>query len=135
MKRRDFLAASCAAGLASAATSATAGRSDRCCPQDKEYYELRLYRLESAVKKKALCQFFSSAAVPALNRIGICPVGVFGALEAEEDNHDVYVLLPHRSLASVATATHCLLADEEFLKAGADFLDAPKSNPARRCCF
>lgn len=130
MKRRDFLAASCAAGLASAGTSAAADGSGKRSSQDKEYYELRLYRLESEVKKKALCEFFCSAAVPALNRIGICPVGVFGALEPEEDNHDVYVLLPHKSLASVVTATHCLLADKEFLKAGAEFLDAPKSNPA-----
>ena len=124
MKRRDFLAASCAAGLASAATSVSADRSDKDSQHCKEFYELRLYRLDSEVKKKALCGFFSTAAVPALNRVGVCPVGVFSALEAEEDNHDVYVLLPHKSLASVATATHCLLADGEFLKAGADFLDA-----------
>ncbi len=128
MKRRDFLAASCAAGLTTVGTSAAAERSDKHSKQDKEFYELKLYHLQSESKKEALTEFFRDAAIPALNRISIEPVGVLGALEG--DSQDVYVILPHKSLESVATATHRLLADNEFLKAGAAFLDAPQSDPA-----
>jgi len=133
MKRREFVAASCLAGLAPLAGAAGAevapGR------PDKEYLELRRYLLESAQKQKALVDFFGEAAVPALNRIGITPVGVFTVLPQEkssitEPTPNLYVVLPHKSIESVVTASARLLADDEYLKAGKAVLDAPRSDPA-----
>ena len=127
MKRREFVAASCFAGMASLSTLAQAEDSGGS-ENDKEYYELRLHRLDSKSKKDRLNGFLGDAAIPALNRIGVTPVGVFSPMEG--DNQNVYVLLPHKSIESAVAATHRLLADAEYLKAGGPFLDAPLSDPA-----
>ena len=70
---------------------------------------------------------FLALAVPAWNRLGIQPVGAFGM--ADEKTADVYVLLPHKSVESAVTAEARLLADAEFAKAAAAFLDPPKAEP------
>jgi len=127
MKRRDFLAASCFAGMAPLAATSLAG-AERADAPNKEFYELRLYRMQSAEKAAALVKFLGDAAIPAFNRIGVKPVGVFQFLEG--DSSDLYVLLPHGSLESVVTATTRLLADEQYVKAGAGILDTPKKEPA-----
>jgi len=128
MKRRDFIAASCLAGLAPLGKTAMAADTSK----EKEYYELRLYKIASAEKRKALVEFFANAAIPAWNRAGIKPVGVFEFIKEEDKEQvfDLYVLLPHKTLESVATATATLLADDAYLKAGADVLGAPKADPA-----
>ena len=125
MKRRDFLAASCLAGVAPLA-AAEAG--DAPAPGDKELFELRLYHVDAGPKREALVDFFGKAAIPAWNRLGIGPVGVFSVLEG--DDVGLYVVLPHKTPQSVLTATRQMMADEEVLKAGAAVLDAPFAEPA-----
>jgi len=126
MKRRDFLAATGLAGLAPLGGLAAAAGAGS--PGAKEFYELRLYAIESPEKQKVMEEFFRDAAIPALGRIGIKPVGVFK--EAEGKTSDLFVLLPHPCLESVATTGAKLMADQEFLKAGAAVLDAPFGDPA-----
>jgi hypothetical protein len=124
MNRRDFLALSCIAAPAGALAAATG--SDEA--EDKHYFELRRYVLASDAKRTGLDTFLGAAAIPALNRLGIAPVGAFAF--AEPGINDVYVLLPHANLESVATARRRLMADPVFLKDGAAFLGAPKADPA-----
>jgi len=126
MKRRDFLAVTCLAGFA---PLSEAGRADnRSAKSQREYYELRHYRIQSQDKQKLVLDFLKAAAIPALNRIHIAPVGVFTILEG--DNPDLYVLLPHKSLESVVTASSLIVSDAEYKKAGAKLLNAPKSDAA-----
>jgi len=130
MKRREFVAASCLAGLAPfGAIGQVAGASG---PAAKDLYELRLYRLPAGPKQQRFEEFAAKAAIPALNRIGIEPVGVFRMQEG--DVSDLYVLLPHKSPESFITLTQRLGADAEFLDAGAEFLNAPVSDPAYQRC-
>ncbi len=126
MKRREFIAASCLAGLAPLGGAAAA--QDSTEGGGKQYFELRLVRLASKEKQKGLVDFLGDAAIPAMNRLGIGPVGVFSDLE--DESQDVYILMPHKSLESVATMTAQLGADDAFRQAGADFLDAPHDDPA-----
>lgn len=126
MKRREFVATSCLAGLAPlSAVAREAGPGD---PSAREYYELRLYQLEAGPKQKLFEDFVGQAAIPALNRIGIGPVGVFRMLEGDDPN--VYVLLPHKSPESFITLIDKLENDAQFMEAGAEFLNAPLSDPA-----
>ncbi|MHC4260515.1 MAG: NIPSNAP family protein [Planctomycetota bacterium] len=127
MKRRDFLAATCLAGLAPLSEAAGAERKKRA-KSKHEYYELRHYRIQSKDKQKLVLDFLKAAAIPALNRIRITPVGVFKMLEG--DSPDLYVLLPHRSLRWVVAAASLIVSDAEYQKAGAKLLNAPKSDPA-----
>jgi hypothetical protein len=50
--------------------------------------------------------------------------------EPKKKDHTVWVLLRHTSVDSFATTTSKLLADTEYLKKGADFLDADPKTPA-----
>jgi hypothetical protein len=125
MKRRDFVAATCLAGLAPLGKLAEAQAAGTAAK--KQYLELRLYHLASAAKQKLLIDFFRDTAIPVLNRLGIGPVGVFQFLE--EDTPNLYVLLPHNSAGSVVTAGR-LMADPEYCKSGAAVLESPKADPA-----
>jgi len=135
MKRRDFLTASCVGGLAPLAGAAS--RAAAADAGEKDLYELRLYQVETAEKSKVLEDFLRDAAIPALNRLGIQPVGVFKLLPEGQDKgktlpaggNDFYVLLPHKSMESVTTAAAKLMKDAEFLKAGSAVLEAPMKNP------
>jgi hypothetical protein len=111
MKRREFVAASCLAGLAPLGAVAQAAGSDDSAAKD--FYELRLYHLGDGAKLKPFEDFVREAAIPALNRAGIEPVGVFGP--AEGDDPYVYVLLRHKSLESAATVTQKLGDDAQFM--------------------
>jgi hypothetical protein len=91
------------------------------------YYELRRYEIETEAQKAGFDKFASEAALPALNRLGIQPVGVFYPAEGLSP---IYVLLPHPTFASFATLTQRLGEDQEFLEKGTDFINAPAAAPA-----
>lgn len=93
----------------------------------RDYYELRQYQIETEAQKQGMDAYLREAAIPALNRLGIRPVGVF---YPEKDLGPIYVLLRSPSLDLLGTITQKLLADEEYLRKGAKFLDAPASAPA-----
>lgn len=124
MKRREFLKTSLAATALSglATTVATAAEKSR------EYYELRIYRLKDASKQAALDDFLANAAIPALNRLGIKPVGAFTEMESK-DGPAVYLLIPYPSLESFAEVTAKLPKDPQYLKAGDAYLHVPKKDP------
>jgi hypothetical protein len=103
---------------------ATAAGSDK--PQ---YYELRIYTTKSEDQQKRVNDYWQNAAVPACNRMGIQPVGVFTELQDSATN-SIYVLIPCDSLETFAAIPATLAADADYQKAAADFLSAPKSNPA-----
>ncbi len=93
----------------------------------RDVYELRSYTLETEAQKAGLEAFMADACIPALNRLGITPVGVFETADALSP---VYVLLRHPSLESVAALRPKLAGDAEYLSKGAAFLDAPAAAPA-----
>jgi len=93
----------------------------------RDYYELRQFIVENEAQKKQVDTFLKEAAIPAVNRLGLKPVGVFYPAEGLST---VYVLLRHKSLESIATLNADLAADSEFLTAGVEFLNAPANAPA-----
>ena len=88
------------------------------------YLQLQKYTLENEAQKQGLETFLKDAFLPAGNRLGIRPIGVF--YDSREVS-PVYVLLPHPTLESAATLTHRLLADSAFAGAAAGVLGASKS--------
>ena len=126
MKRREFLTAASLpiiAGMSSLA--AAAEREDG----KRDYFEWRKYYLHVGSKKNLVGDFLRKAGIPAMNRIGIEPVGVFSAMYGP-NNPTLYVLLVHKSLDSVVNSASLLMADKEYRNAGADFINAPLSEPA-----
>jgi len=134
MKRREFVAASAVGGLA-LGTSAATGRAGE--GPSRQLLELRLYQLASLDKQKVFDDFLTKAAVPALNRAGVSPVGVFKlhkddnpSLKLEADSPNLYVLRPYPSAEQFASVPARLAKDQEFQEAGKAVLEAPKSDPA-----
>ncbi|MDB6108927.1 MAG: family containing protein [Pedosphaera sp.] len=130
MKRRAFLKSSLAATSAGTlAAMLNASAAEKGESTTREFYELRLYHLRRGPKQKLFDQFYREAAIPAMSRAGIGPVGVFGVMNGP-DSPTMYVLIPHKSFEAFATANDRVRADPEFQKAGAEFLNAPASDPA-----
>jgi hypothetical protein len=130
MKRREFLRTSLTvstlAGLSAASLKVNAAEAGSA---NREYYELRVYRLKAGAKSDALDSYLETAAIPAWNRLGIKPVGAFTEREGKEAPA-IYVLIPYPSLSAFSEAVAKLLADPELQKAGAAYLQSPKENPA-----
>jgi len=125
MQRRGFLGAVGAAGAA--AMGMTAEAAGAAGAAKKQYLELRLYRCDAGAMREGLETFLGKVAIPAWNRAGIKPVGVFGMTDGT--SADLYVLLPHESIESFAAAPHRVWADAAYQKDGAAFLDTPKKEP------
>ena len=121
------MAASTLAGLGTAGLTASAAQ--RAGTKDREYYELRVYRLKSGADHALLDAYVEKAAIPELNRLGVKPVGVFTEIDPK-DGPAGYVLRTYPSLEMFAAATARLSADPEYQKAGAEYLNSPKTNPA-----
>src|SRR2546422_4825611 len=138
MKRRQFIKGSMAASAIAAVGLKTldASGAERNST-NQEYYELRAYRWKNGANHAPLQDYLEKAAIPALNRSGARPIGVFtqqersGSVSGSEirETNTLFVLIPYPSFESFATATARLAADEEHNKVGAEYLRLPKDAP------
>jgi hypothetical protein len=94
-----------------------------------QYYELRIYSTQSAEQQKRVNDYWQTAAIPAYNRLGIQPVGVFTEQEDSATNK-IYVLIPCDSVEIFAEIPAKLAADAEYQKVAAEFLNVSKTNAA-----
>ena len=124
MKRRDFLAAASIAPIAGVSSLATAEAGEGT----QQYFEFKQYHLNVGSKKNLVGNFLRKVGIPAMNRIGIGSVGVFNAMYGP-NSPTLYVLMVHKSLDTVVNSASMLMADDEYRKAGADFIDTPLSEP------
>ena len=130
MKRRGFLASSLAASALAGTTTADAGAIGAAPGEGgREYYLLRRYVLRRGPQQKAIDDFFRDAAIPAMNRLAIKPVGVFN-VTIGPGSPSLYILTPHPSVESVITTYDRVSADPEYLRAGAAFINTPPTEPA-----
>lgn len=124
MKRREFLTTAGLAGVAGVSSLAMADQGEQ-----REYFEFRKYHLNTGSKKNQVGDFLRKVGIPAMNRIGVGPVGVFTS-KYGPNQPTLYVLIVHKSLDSVVTCSAKLLADNEYCSAGAEYVDATLSDPA-----
>ncbi len=127
MKRRAFLKASSLTGAA--VCSGWSGLGSLAAAAEPEYYELRVYEMPTGNRKSVLNDYLSKAAIPALNRLGAAPVGVFGVASGA-NALSLYVLIPHPTIDSFLSAPAKLAADAEYRSAGAAYLNASIDDPA-----
>ena len=130
MKRREFLKSSvAAAGVGTITAVMNASPAEKSEGTAREFYELRLYHLRRGPKQKLFDEFYREAAIPAMGRAGLGPIGVF-SVAVGPDSPTMYVLIPHKSLESLATANDRVRSDPDYRKAGAAFINAPATDPA-----
>lgn len=127
MQRRQFLGSSLTASAlalnAGAAQTAAAGGGGR------QYYELRKYHLQSGPQEKLTDAYLEHALIPALNRMGMTPIGAF-SLYLGPEQPTLYLLIPASSLETLVTAEMQLAHDQQFLEAANPFWTAPAKEPA-----
>jgi hypothetical protein len=128
--RRSFLASSLAASAlaVNASTSRLQASQGSAAVEGRDYYELRRYQLFRGPQVKLADDFFRQALLPALNRLGINPVGVFN-VDIGPGSPAVYVLMPSTSLETLVTAEFRLNNDSDYVAAGKAFLNAPAAQP------
>ena len=127
MKRRAFLKTSSLAGAA--VLSGGSGLEAVAPAASREFYELRVYEMPTGNRKAMLNDYLAKAAIPAWNRLGIGPVGVFTVVSGANALM-LYVLVPYPDLDAFLATPAKLAADAEYKKTAADYLGASIDNPA-----
>jgi NIPSNAP len=128
VKRRQFLTSSLAASaFALAGKASNAQIASNGTP--REYYEMRQYHMQTGPQTKLTDAYVADALIPALNRLGISPVGSF-TLTLGPETPTLYLLLPSTKVETLVTAQLQLAQDEAFMKAAEPFWNAPANQPA-----
>jgi len=94
----------------------------------REYYELRLYHFNDAAQQQRYEEFLRDALIPALNRAGCAPVGVF-TVENQPENHTLYMVIPYPSIEAFEQLDSKLAADTALAAAGGPVWSLPSSDP------
>jgi hypothetical protein len=126
MRRREFMTAAGLVGMTAMSSFSEAAQS---AGSGQQYFEFRKYHLPVGREKNRVGNFLRNVGMPAMNRIGIGPVGVFNAVYGP-NQPTLYVLLVHKSFDTVVNSASLLMADKEYRKAGAEYVDTPMSDPA-----
>lgn len=123
MQRRDFL-------HASVVTAGVAALSAPVMAQDpsgqREFFEVRSYAVREG-KKPVMDAYLKDALVPALNRAGVKPVGVFYE-NPEGTAPKAFILARYKGLAEFAAATEKVATDAAYQTAAKDYLAVPATD-------
>ena len=126
MERRAFLTS--VLGTAAVMTAAARGGEQVTSSQPApEFYVWRHYILRNGTQLRRLADFVQNAAIPALNRLGHTPIGVFEVV-AGIATPTLFLLTPCSSLESLASLDERLEADADYARAGAAYIDAPATD-------
>lgn len=118
MQRRKFLQSSLAATAGT--TIAAHASADNTALADREIYEWREYELLFGADGGQLENYFKTALIPALNRLGIKAVGVFKEWRPTEPAK-FFLLTPYASLAQRAMVHEKLKTDQDYIKNSAAY--------------
>ena len=126
MKRRDFLQGAAAVTCLASATRLAAAEADH---SPREYYEWRTYRLAGSEQQPRVTSFLEQAALPAWQRLGLGPVGVFTETGPQAASA-VHVLLTYPTLELFAAERTAVEQDAAYQQAAGEYLSAAQQDPA-----
>jgi hypothetical protein len=128
MERREFLHTALGTGFLAAAGAGTGMARQEAKPGGMDLYVWRQYIVRTGTQPQRLGEFLKNAAIPALNRLGHKPIGVFEVV-AGVPSPSIFVLTPSSSLSQVAGIEGGLEGDAEFMKAADAYINAPATDP------
>jgi hypothetical protein len=131
MERRQFLSTTLGASLLASAAAEAEGFS----PQEKpsvpagspSYYVWLEYTLRNGPQQKRMADFLQNALVPALNRLGSTPVGVFESLVGDP-GPTISVLMPFATADLLFSHEAALGRDQDFVRAADLYLNSPATD-------
>jgi hypothetical protein len=130
VQRRDFLTSALGATLMAAAGNQAEAMAQGTggAKVTPEFYVWRQYILRTGTQPRRLAEFLQGAALPALNRLGHTPIGVFEVL-AGLPSPTVFVLTPSSSLERLLAIEAGLERDEAFMRAADPYVNTPATDP------
>lgn len=137
-QRREFLKTSLAVSATAALASQLKAAPARSGTAGREFYDLRAYRLKPGTPRGALDGYLEKALLPALDKRGVKDVGVFTELDVNKNagtsspkpDTPIWVLIPYTTLDTFVTVSAEINNDTSVQKAGGEYLQAKKANPA-----
>src|SRR5690606_31839877 len=138
LPRREFLKTSLVASAGAALAGSAQAAPSPSSTTGREFYDVRSYRLKPGASRAPLERYLEQALLPALDQRGIKDVGVFTELEVNKSaatsspkaDSPVWVLIPHATMNTFVEVSAEINNDASVQKAGAEYLQAKKSNPA-----
>lgn len=94
---------------------------------DKQYIEVRTYRVKSVEAAKIVDRYLNGALIPALSRVSSAPVGAFRE-EKDQAEPIRIVVIAHKSLKDFAASAKKLASDDEYQKAAFEFMALTKDD-------
>jgi len=130
MERRAFMTSMVGSTLLAAAgvSAGGVGQGQASESLTPSLYTWRQYILRTGTQPKRLADFLQNAAIPALNRLGHRPIGVFEVLTGLP-TPTVFVMTPFDSVASLLSLEERLDKDQEFASAAASYTGATATDP------
>ena len=95
----------------------------------QEYYELRVYRINSIDNQGAVLDYIENSYKPGLEKIGLDRIGVFTNLKDVND-HSIYMIIPFHSIDQYTNRSESLFKDPEYIASSKEFFSIPKKAPA-----
>src|SRR6185369_7880054 len=81
----------------------------------KEYYEIKTYRLKDKSQEERVHAFLTYDFLPAAHKFGVKKVGVFTPLETDSTfGKRIVVFIPYTSLEQLSKLNDLLIAKEEY---------------------
>jgi hypothetical protein len=113
------------AGKTDSKAAAQASRAKGGAP---EFYVWRQYVIRAGTQPRRLADYLQGALIPAANRLGHAPIGVFEPV-AGVPSPTVFTLTPSPTLDAVGAMEAALQKDEQYARAAAPYLDALATDP------
>ncbi len=128
MDRRAFITSTVGTTFFAAASATDGAQTSRDARADvPDLYVWRQYSLRNGGGPRLLADYLQNAYIPALNRLGHKPIGVFEVVTGLP-TPAVFVLTP-ATPSNVSSIETELEADEQFVRAAAPYFDAPPTDP------
>lgn len=98
---------------------------------NREFYLIRLYHFDEATQQKTTEEYLEKAWLPAMHRKGIKQIGVFTPTGNDTAvKKKLYLFIPLSSLNDVYRLDDELLKDEQYLSAGATYIQTTHDKPS-----
>ncbi|MEJ4089244.1 MULTISPECIES: NIPSNAP family protein [Flavobacteriaceae] len=98
--------------------------------QNREYYQLKVYSLNSEEQVIVMDTYLKQAYLPALKRLNLSKIGVFKQLKKETDTiKKIFVLIPFKTFEQFLEIENGLRNDKAYLNVASKYLNASYDQP------
>jgi len=102
----------------------------RAQEDSRQFYQLRIYSLETAEQVKITDNYLKDNFLPALKKLNISNIGVFKSRPTEKDTiNKIYVLIPFSSLNEFQMIEDKLSSNQAYLSGDSNYMKALHDNP------